>query len=125
MPFFQSTIGKKVIVALSGLILFGFVVGHLLGNLQIFQGPQKLNDYAEFLEHSPGILWGTRILLLMSVFFHVLFTIQLRLRNKASRPDPYVKQEVVSANLPSRLMVWSGIFLGLYIVYHLLHLTFG
>src|SRR5258706_13793259 len=119
MSFFQSTIGKKVIVALSGVVLLGFVIGHLIGNLQIFQGPQKLNGYAEFLDHSPGILWGTRVVLLFSVFFHVLCTIQLTARNRASRPESYVKREVVKANLPSRLMIWSGIFLGLYIVYHL------
>ncbi len=123
--FYRSTIGKKIIVALTGLVLFGFVGGHLLGNLQVFAGPQKINEYAEFLEHSPALLWGTRILLLISVAFHVICTIQLTARNKESRPISYAHTQVIAANLPSRFMMWSGIFLGAYIIFHLLHLTGG
>lgn len=123
--FTQTTIGKKIIVALTGVILFGFIMGHILGNLQVFAGAEKINKYAEFLHHSPPILYGTRIVLLISVFFHILYTIQLTRLNKLSRPIPYVEQTVIKANLPSRFMIWSGLFLLAFIIFHLLHLTAG
>jgi len=123
--FARSTIGKKVLVALTGLVMFAFLVGHLLGNLLVFQGPEALNHYAEFLKSSPKLLWGTRVALLLSVGIHIVCTVQLTRLNRAARPVPYVRHEVVAANPPSRLMIWSGIFLGLYIPYHLLHFTVG
>jgi succinate dehydrogenase / fumarate reductase, cytochrome b subunit len=125
MSFFGSTIGKKVIVAVTGLILLGFVVGHLAGNLQIFAGPKKLNDYADFLHNAKALLWGTRIGLLGSVALHIVATIQLTRRNRASRPVKYAAHEMVQASLPSRFMIWSGIFLFFYIIYHIMHFTLG
>lgn len=120
-----STIGKKIIVALTGLILFGFVVGHLLGNLQVFAGAEKINAYSEFLHHAPFLLWGTRIVLLVSVVLHIGLTLSLAKRNKDSRPVDYDRKETIQATWASRFMIWSGVFLGVYIVYHLLHMTFG
>jgi succinate dehydrogenase / fumarate reductase cytochrome b subunit len=125
MSFFQSTIGKKVAVAATGLVMFGFVVGHLLGNLQIFQGPEKINSYSHFLKHTAALLWGTRIVLLFSVIIHVIFTIQLRLRNRAGRPVAYEMHEPQYSTMSARVMFWSGLYLLTYIVYHLLHFTFG
>lgn len=121
----KSTIGKKFIVALTGLILFGFVVGHLVGNLQVFLGAEKLNAYAHFLKSSAGILWGTRLTLLAAAFLHIYYTVQLTRLNRAARPIAYAQQEPIHASLPSRLMIWSGAFLGLYVIYHLLHFTTG
>lgn len=123
--FYQTTIGKKVIVALTGLVMFGFIVGHLIGNLQVFMGPEKINDYAHFLKNAKPILWTTRIVLLVSVFLHFLFTVQLAIRNRQSRPVGYAVHETAHSSAPSRFMIWSGIFLLFYIVYHVLHFTFG
>ncbi len=121
----RSTIGKKTIVAVTGLVMFGFVIGHMLGNLQVFQGPEKINAYAAFLKHTLPLLWGTRLALLASVLLHIVFTVQLNRRNAASRPVPYERHDMVQASVASRTMIWSGAFLGFYIVYHLLHLTVG
>lgn len=123
--FLNSTVGKKIVVALTGLIMFGFVVGHLLGNLQIFLGPEKINDYSKFLHAELPILWGARVVLLASVVLHVVFTIQLTVLNRASRPIEYEMSEPVQASASSRFMIWSGMFLFLYIIFHLLHMTTG
>ena len=112
-------------MAVTGLIMFGFVIGHLAGNLQIFEGAFVLNGYAAFLKHTKSLLWGTRIVLLASVILHVVFTIQLNRHNRASRPIEYLQHEPIQATAASRFMMWSGLFLLLYIVFHLLHLTFG
>jgi succinate dehydrogenase / fumarate reductase cytochrome b subunit len=125
MKFWNSTIGKKIIVAVTGLVMFGFVIGHLLGNLQVFMGQARLNHYSEFLHEAKELLWGTRILLLLSVVLHVTATVQLNRRNKASRPVPYAQHAMIQASKPSLFMIWSGIFLGLYILYHLSHMTLG
>ena len=124
-PFLRSTVGKKIVVAVTGLIMFGFVVMHLAGNLQIFEGPEKINAYARFLRAELPLLWMARIILLASVFFHFLFTVQLSIRNRASRPVGYAMHEPVQASVSSRFMIWTGIFVLLYIVFHLLHLTTG
>jgi succinate dehydrogenase / fumarate reductase cytochrome b subunit len=121
----DSTIGKKIVVAVTGVILLGFVVGHLAGNLQIFEGPEKINAYSAFLKHAYPLLWGTRIVLLISILLHIICTVQLAVRNRAGRPVGYDQHAMVQASFASRFMIWSGAFLGFYIVYHLLHLTLG
>ncbi len=125
MSFYRSTIGKKIVVAVTGLLLFGFVIVHLLGNLQIFLGAQALNAYAAALRKAPALLWATRLILLASVVLHVVATVQLAIRNRQSRPVPYRDYDPREAGLPSRVMIWGGLFLALYIPYHLLHLTTG
>src|SRR5438093_276162 len=89
--FYQATIGKKVVMALTGVILFGYLVGHMAGNLQIYMGAEKINAYANFLHTSPGILWGTRLLLLVSVILHVHAAIALTLLKRQARPVAYGK----------------------------------
>src|ERR1051326_6443526 len=121
----KSTIGRKIVVAVTGFILFGFVVGHLLGNLLAFAGPETYNAYAAALKAKPVLLWGVRITLLLSVLLHIFFTIQLTLHNRASRPVGYAKYDPQVSSLASRTMIGSGVLLGSYIVYHLLHFTFG
>src|SRR5262245_9161910 len=86
---FDSTLGKKYIMALSGAGLFGFVVVHMLGNLQVFLGPEPLNAYAVFLKSRPVLLWSTRLGLLVLVFLHILTAVQLTLRNRAARTEKY------------------------------------
>jgi succinate dehydrogenase / fumarate reductase cytochrome b subunit len=123
--FYQTTVGKKVIVAVTGLVLFGFVVMHLLGNLQIFEGPEKINAYGRLLRFEMPLLWTARIILLACLILHFVCTVQLAIRNRASRPVGYAMHEPIQAGAPSRFMIWSGVFLLFYIVYHVMHLTLG
>lgn len=123
--FTSSTIGKKIIVAVTGLILVGFVTVHMLGNLQIFAGPEKINDYAVFLKSEAAVLWGMRLLLLFSVLLHIIYTIQLTRLNRQSRPVAYVQKVPLKSTTASRTMIWGGVFLLFFIVFHLLHYTVG
>lgn len=123
--FLSTQVGKKAIVGLTGLILYGFVVAHMVGNLQIFGGRALVNDYAAFLRETHGLLWVARGTLLVSVILHVVYTVQLTRQNRRSRPVKYMEHRAITSSLPSRVMIWSGVFLGLYIPYHILHLTTG
>jgi succinate dehydrogenase / fumarate reductase, cytochrome b subunit len=125
LRFWQTTVGKKAIMAVTGLILFLFVVGHLLGNLQIFEGPEKINKYAVFLRSLPALLWTTRIVLLISVILHIWSSFQLWLLQREARPIAYVKKVNINSTYASRTMQWSGPILLAFIIWHLLQFTFG
>jgi succinate dehydrogenase / fumarate reductase cytochrome b subunit len=120
-----TTISKKIIVALTGLVLFGFVIGHLAGNLQVFCGPEKLNAYSKMLHEAGGLLWGARIVLLISVLLHIVFTVQLTAANRAARPVSYEMYKPEHSSAASRTMFWGGVVVLCYIIFHLLHLTTG
>src|ERR1051326_3518896 len=120
-----TTIGKKVLMAVSGVVWFGYVIGHLLGNLQIYAGPERINAYAEFLHHWPTVLWGTRLLLVVAIVTHVAASTQLALRNFSARPVAYAMKNDLATTYAARTMLWSGPILLLFIGYHLAHLTFG
>lgn len=119
----DSSIGGKLIVAVTGLALVGFIVGHLSGNLLVFAGRDAINAYAEGLRKFPALLWGMRLGLLAAAVLHIYFTIRLNLRNRASRPQPYLKKVYARASLQSRTMVLSGLLLLFYAIYHLAHFT--
>ncbi len=121
----QSSIGKKAVMAATGLILFGFVLVHMLGNLQIFLGQEWLNGYAEHLQEIPLLLWPARVFLLLALITHMILAIQLAFENKRARPIPYVYSDTIQASLASRTMVLSGLVIFFFILYHLLHFTFG
>jgi succinate dehydrogenase / fumarate reductase cytochrome b subunit len=124
---FGSSIGKKLVMAATGALLFVFVVGHMLGNLQIYLGPEAINAYGEFLQelgHGGGI-WVARLGLLFAVGLHIWAATSLTLENWAARPQGYRRQRYWASNYASRTMVWSGPILALFIVYHLLHFTVG
>src|ERR1041385_7010131 len=87
--FWRASIGKKVVMATTGVVMFGFLIGHVLGNLQVFAGADKINAYSEFLHHSPGILWGTRIVVGLALVFHVVAAVQLYAQKAAARPQKY------------------------------------
>jgi len=123
--FWESTNGKKVVMAVSGVVLFSFVIGHMIGNLQAFEGRQKLNDYGHFLHGVPEILWAVRIGLLGAVVLHIWAAIGLALKNNAARPVAYAKRKNINSSYASRTMYWSGPILLAFIIYHLLHLTAG
>lgn len=121
--FFTSSIGRKWVVAVSGLVLVGFVVGHMVGNLQIFLGPESINHYGAFLQGLGELLWAVRLGLLVMLVIHIVATVQLRLENRAARPVKYAVTKRVRATLPARWMLLSGIMLLCFIVFHLLHFT--
>ncbi|MBI2930886.1 MAG: succinate dehydrogenase cytochrome b subunit [Planctomycetes bacterium] len=123
----QSTIGKKVVMAVTGLILFGFVIGHLLGNMQVLlpDGARRINHYSRFLHENAGLLWGARATLLIALILHLITSLQLTLRNRKARPEPYRVKRWREASYASRTMMLSGPIIFFYIVYHLAHLTTG
>ncbi|MDQ6676062.1 MAG: succinate dehydrogenase cytochrome b subunit [Acidobacteriota bacterium] len=123
--FYDSTVFKKAVMAITGLILFAFVVGHLIGNLQIYEGPEKLDAYGHFLHSIPVALWTTRIVLLVAVCLHIIATIQLARLKTAARPIGYVKKDNSHSSYASRTMYWSGPIIALFIIYHILHLSLG
>ena len=121
---FKSSLGKKFIMAISGAALFLFVVGHLLGNLQIFLGPEAINRYGRFLQTNKEILWPVRIGLLGMVALHIWSAVKLSAENKAARPIGYADNPVpVAASYASRTMLMSGLIIAAFVVYHLLHFT--
>jgi succinate dehydrogenase / fumarate reductase, cytochrome b subunit len=123
--FYDSTVGKKAVMAVSGCILFLFVIGHLIGNLQIYEGAGKINQYSAFLHSMPALLWAVRITLLAMVILHVWSSFQLGLRNLEARPAAYVKQKPTGSSYASRTMYWSGSIILAFVIYHLLDFTFG
>jgi succinate dehydrogenase / fumarate reductase cytochrome b subunit len=123
--FWASTVGKKIVMAVTGVILFGFVIAHLLGNLQVFEGPAKLNAYGAFLHSIGEILWPLRVILLISVTLHIVATVQLALRKKRARPIQYSRRQAIASSYASRTMYWSGPIVLAFIIFHLLHLTAG
>jgi succinate dehydrogenase / fumarate reductase cytochrome b subunit len=123
--FWQSQVGKKALSALTGILLFLFVVGHLLGNLQLFQGAEKFNAYAHFLQNAKGMLWVVRLVMLSAVVIHATAGIQLYLAARAARPQPYRVPLANPATVSSKTMIWSGLLMLGFIVYHLLDLTLG
>jgi succinate dehydrogenase / fumarate reductase cytochrome b subunit len=124
--FYDSTIGKKVVMAVTGVILFGYVLGHLIGNLQIYSpDPEQINNYAKFLHSHDIMLWGVRVLLLVSVVLHITASVQLwRLKQKA-RPEGYVKKDDLPTSYAARTMIWSGPIILAFVIFHVLHLTVG
>ena len=112
-------------MAVSGCILFLFVVGHLIGNLQIYEGPEKLNRYAVLLRSMPALLWGVRTVLLAMVLLHIWSSVQLAGRNIAARPVGYRIKKATGSSYASRTMYWSGPIILAFVIYHLLDFTFG
>jgi succinate dehydrogenase / fumarate reductase cytochrome b subunit len=125
--FLGSTIGKKVVMASTGAVLFGFVLGHMAGNLQLYLGSEALNHYAVWLReflHGGG-LWIARAVLLGCVGLHIWAAASLTIADRAARPMGYREWEPRESTFASRTMRWSGVFLLVFVIYHVLDLTFG
>jgi len=120
---FGSSLGKKYVMAISGMALFLFVVAHMLGNLQIFLGPAAINDYGHFLQSNPEILWPARIVLLLAVGLHIWAAIKLTTENRAARAQSYGEYRPVGSSYASRTMFVSGLVIFIFIAYHLMHFT--
>ena len=135
--FFQSTLGKKSVVAVTGAILLGFLVGHVAGNLKVFlpdpePGVRDIDVYAEFLRSMGepmlphgGALWTFRLILIVALVLHVVFVVQLSITNRAARPDRYELQRQVRGTLAAKGMMLTGVLVLGFVVFHLLHFTSG
>ena len=124
--FLKSSIGAKAVMAITGIMLFGFVIAHLSGNLLIFSGdPETINSYAVWLRSLGAGLWFLRIGLILAVILHIASAIRLNSLNKAARPVAYQQTSPEVSSYASRTMVWSGLIVLAFIVYHLLHFTWG
>ena len=123
--FLASTNGKKIVMAVTGVMLFGWLTFHMLGNLQVYEGPAKINAYGAFLKSLPELLWGQRAVMFLAICLHIWASIGLALKNNAARPKGYAKKKSVVSSYASRTMYWSGPLLFCFIVYHLLHFTVG
>ncbi|HZS06456.1 MAG TPA: succinate dehydrogenase cytochrome b subunit [Blastocatellia bacterium] len=123
---FRSSLGRKYVVAVTGFLLFGFIVFHLLGNLQIFLGLDAINTYAHFLQSIPELLWPARILLLLAVILHIVTSVKLWQENRAARPAKYgTGKPPAAASLAARTIIISGAVIFAFIVFHLMHFTLG
>lgn len=122
---YRSAIGKKVVMAVTGLIGIAFLIGHALGNLLVFRGPDALNSYSRFLKSTGELLWLVRGVLIVSVILHVIAAYQLTMQNRAARPIGYARREPQVSTLASRTMRWGGVLLLIFIVLHILHFTTG
>src|SRR5580765_3170395 len=120
---FRSSLGKKYLMAVTGFALFLFVVGHLVGNLQIFLGPAAINSYGHFLQSNPELIWPARLFLLLMLVLHIWSEVNLALENKAARPIGYGEYNPVASSYASRTMLMSGVIVFVFVVYHLLHFT--
>jgi succinate dehydrogenase / fumarate reductase, cytochrome b subunit len=125
VTFWQSTNGKKVVMAVTGVIMFGFVVGHMLGNLQMYEAPEHINAYGHFLHNLGELLWIERSVLLLAIALHIIATIQLALLSKAARPVGYSRRQAINSSYASRTMYWSGPIVLVFIIFHLLQFTAG
>ena len=125
LHFWNTTIGKKAVMAVTGAILAAFVVGHLLGNLQIFLGPDRFNGYSRLLKALPELLWPVRIILLASVILHIWSSVQLAVVKSEARPIGYTRSKSTASSYASRTMYMSGPILAAFIIYHLMQFTFG
>jgi succinate dehydrogenase / fumarate reductase cytochrome b subunit len=127
-----TMVGKKVVMAVTGVVLVGFVIAHMLGNLKIFLGAEAIDTYAVFLRTMGEplapyglLLWAVRIVLLVCVALHITAAVQLTRMNWAARPYGYDTKRSIATTYAARTMRWSGVILVLFIIYHLLHLTTG
>ena len=133
LTLIRTLIGKKILMAVSGVVVFGFVVAHLFGNLKVFQGPEHFNAYAEGLRTVGApffargqLLWVARIILIVAAVLHIWMSYLVTRASWAARPEQYERRlEPTQTTYAARTMRWGGVLILLYVVYHLLDLTFG
>lgn len=123
LSFGDTTVGKKALLAVSGAVLFGFVLQHMLGNLQVFLGPEVYNHYAESVKSNAALVWSVRTILLVALVTHVVLVLQLYARSLAARPVAYRVKKNIATSYAAATMKYSGPALLLYILFHLAHFT--
>ncbi len=124
LRLFGTTIGRKLVVAVSGFLMIGFLIAHMFGNMVVFQGRDAMNSYAAWLQGHP-LLWIGRLALLGVFCVHVYLALRLALANRAARPLSYEREQTVAASVASRRIALTGLLVLLFVLYHLLHFTFG
>jgi succinate dehydrogenase / fumarate reductase cytochrome b subunit len=124
MKLFSDSIGRKVVMAVTGLLMVLFVIGHLLGNLSIFAGPNGINSYAQHLHELAPLVWGTRIVMGVSVVLHVILALVITTENWAAKPTKYAVKRSLRATFAGKTMIWTGIIIAVFVGYHLLQFTF-
>ncbi|HYQ43126.1 MAG TPA: succinate dehydrogenase cytochrome b subunit [Polyangiaceae bacterium] len=124
LTLFDTSVGKKAALAVSGVILFGFVIGHMLGNLQVLLGPEVYNAYGESIKHNALLLWGTRSVLLVALLVHTAIVLELYGKSIAARPVAYKVKKNIATTYAGLMMKYTGPILLAYIVFHLAHFTF-
>ncbi|MGD8439111.1 MAG: succinate dehydrogenase cytochrome b subunit [Holophagae bacterium] len=122
---YDSTLGKKILMAVTGAFLFLFVLAHMTGNMLLYVGPEALNAYGHKLQSNLALLWAFRLTMLVAVSVHVIASVQLWLRNRRSRPVKYREFNPPAVDYAARTMVWSGPIILAFILYHLAHFTVG
>ena len=122
----SSSVGKKAVMAVTGLIMVAYLITHVLANLLVFQGPQKINAYSAFLHGTGGALWVARLVLLAALVLHVVAAVQLTARRQAARPIGYAAgRDPQVSTVASRTIRWGGGLILVFLVYHILHFTLG
>lgn len=124
-PFLTTTVGMKVTTAITGTALTFFVIGHLIGNLKIYDGREALNSYAQFLKNLGPLLWVARIGLLAAFTLHIVFALWLKKKARDARPVQYAHSQTVQASIASRTMPWTGLVILAFVLFHLAHFTFA
>lgn len=125
LTFYGTTIGKKVVMAVSGLIVVGWLFAHMLGNVTIFLGPEAVNKYAGLLRENPPVLWGQRLVMLAALGAHIHAAFSLWAHNADTRPRSYYQRKDLATNYAALTMRYGGVTLLAFILYHLSHLTLG
>jgi succinate dehydrogenase / fumarate reductase, cytochrome b subunit len=123
--YLKSTILSKVVMAVTGIIIVLFLIGHSLGNLQLFLGRDTFNNYAHFLQSLAEMLWAIRIFLFICLVLHIISSVRVKLLNMHAKPTKYHVKNFMKATLSARTMMWTGVIIGLGLTYHILHFTAG
>lgn len=122
----DSSVGKKVVMAVTGIIWVAYLLTHMLANLLVFQGPAKINAYSAFLHGTGGALWGARLVLIAALVIHVIAAAELAGRRHEARPDRYAAGRAShTSTLAARTIRWGGALILVFLVYHILHFTVG
>ena len=124
LTLIDTSVGKKAALAVTGVVLFGFTIGHMLGNLQVLEGPEVYNAYGEAIKSKPFLLWGVRTLLLVCLLVHTYLVLELYGKSVAARPVAYKVKKNIATSIAATLMKVTGPLLLVYIIFHLAHFTF-
>jgi succinate dehydrogenase / fumarate reductase cytochrome b subunit len=122
----ESSVGKKAVMAVTGVVMVLYLISHVLANLLVFAGPDRINRYAALLHGTGAALWGARLVLLLAVTLHIAAAVQLTIRSRAARPQRYVGgRDPQASTLAARTIRWGGALILVFLVYHILHFTIG
>ncbi len=124
MRFLSNPIGRKLVMAASGFSMIAFVLVHPLGNASLYYGPDGINAYAKALHSFPPAVWAFRIVMLGLFSLHFFYGTQLSLENSAAKPEAYAVKKSISSTFASRNMIWTGVVIASFLIFHLLHFTF-